>query len=100
MDLLFNLLPMLGVMVAKSVVLVGMITWITLLIPLLLTLLPPLLSDFLLPSIKDPLMNLWVSLMSKLKLLMPLNNVLIPVLPLLSVMLKPDLVPLIVNVKV
>jgi hypothetical protein len=100
MEPLSNNKPTLGDLVLKFVVLVGMITWITLLIPLLLTLPLPLLSDFLLLSIKDLLMNLWVSLMLKLKLLMPLNNVLIPVLPLLSVMLKLDLVPLIVNVKV
>jgi hypothetical protein len=64
---------MLGVMVTKSVVLVGMITWTTLLIPLLLTLPLLLPSDSTLLSIKDLLMNLWVSLISKLKLLMPIN---------------------------
>jgi hypothetical protein len=64
---------MLGVMVTKSVVLVGMITWTTLLIPLLLTLPLLLPSDSIPLSIKDLLMNLWVSLISKLKLLMPIN---------------------------
>jgi hypothetical protein len=75
MDLLSNNKPTLGDLVLKFVVLVGMITWTTKLMSLLLTLLllPP--SFFLLLSIKDLLMNLWVSPISKLKLLMLLNNV-------------------------